>query len=239
MKSSEKLYKRFSISSQNQTENNIPVCTELFHVYEDAAKAATQLLGQCREYKSLDGHALTYIRNRIKQNSSKNREKAEATFFDNFLVLISLNTVASSKEPPVSEQELKAVKRQLETFVNGGMLIAKSKLQSKVQSAISVLNASPGKKDRISILGIPTTNRGDILLRSAESYLVNIHQNNRSCRLHIIDDSDESVQTGNNRKAVKKLCKQYETDLLWIDKLDRAELAHKIAIMSSAPKELM
>src|SRR5699024_5138036 len=101
MKSSEKLYKRFSISSQNQTENNIPVCTELFHVNEDAAKAATQLLGQRREYKSLAGHALTHIRNRIKQNSSKNREKAEDTFVDNCLVLIAFNTVASSNELPV------------------------------------------------------------------------------------------------------------------------------------------
>lgn len=120
MNSPKKLYRQFNTDSQNQDEKNIPVCTELFHVYEEATGTANQLLSQCREYKSLEDHALAYIRSRQKQHNSTNGEKTEATFFDNFLALISFNRTPSSKKSPIPDQEFNAVKRQLETFVNGG-----------------------------------------------------------------------------------------------------------------------
>lgn len=238
MNSPKKLYRQFNTDSQNQDEKNIPVCTELFHVYEEATGTANQLLSQCREYKSLEDHALAYIRSRQKQHNSTNGEKTEATFFDNFLALISFNRTPSSKKSPIPDQEFNAVKRQLETFVNGGMLIAKSELQLKIQTAVSDLYASPRIRSQISILSIPTANHGAILVRYVESHLAHFQQSNRSCRLHIVDDSDESIQPGKNRKAVRKLCKQYEADLLWIDKSYRAKLAHKIAELSTIPKEV-
>ncbi|MDR8393090.1 hypothetical protein NC796_18180 [Aliifodinibius sp. S!AR15-10] len=231
MRREDNKYRRFYTESDISSNNSIPVSTDLFHLYSDANKAAEELLASCKQFRSLAQHARRFVAAR---QNGQNPESPSGLK----QLLGSIAPVWLTPQQDLPERNLQIVQQQLELFVQSGNLITSNELSAKVTSCVSALDVADESTPGIQVLGIPTCNRNQMLVRCVESYLSNPVNGSGISHLHIVDDSDQTDPDNQNRQAINKLCRRHETNLLWIDRSYRTRFAEQLSKAGDIPEDV-
>lgn len=204
---------------------------DLFRVYH---RETAEILAGCQDFRTLEEHTHRYLwkkqRHHLQQNTSSLVQKL-TTF------LTSQITV-HHRELLHSDRDVEAVTGLLEGLVEEGFLVSKQEIIENIFKTVTGYSTSVDLTRNIHVLGIPTRNRRELLARCVQSYLENIHRFNRSCSLHIADDSDERDESEKSRREIYRISKHFGTDIIWADLSYRSSFADAIAGESGVPETI-
>jgi hypothetical protein len=204
---------------------------DLFQVY---STNDVHLLSHCKEFRSLESHAKAFIYKRQAQVLSQPSRFSVG----NLQKYLRVKLLEAGIDLPVSNSQIRKVQQQLEQFARDGFLVSGTEHRNSVLKAISSFNSATESRTTIQNIGIPTRNRGDLLIHCIKALLEQTQLNNRICTLHIIDDSESHTNSDRHRGIVKQLCKNNNSDLFWTDRQHRYSLVRRIAKNNEAPPDI-
>lgn len=193
---------------------------------------AVQALISCTDFKTLDEHTQAYLLKRQTQIVIRQTH----SLIQKCIKILTSKLIEFGIEVPILKQEFQTVKKQLNTFVKNGILVAQDDVFISVITTVSDYKIKSGTSERIQIMGIPTRNRKELLTRCIHSYLENFKQNNRECSFYIADDSDYDVPE--SRRVTEELCERFGVNILWADRMYRQTFANSITKISEVPETI-
>jgi hypothetical protein len=204
---------------------------DLFQVY---STNDVHLLSHCKEFRSLESHAKAFIYKRQAQVLSQPSRFSVG----NLQKYLRVKLLEAGLDFPISNSQIRKVQQQLEQFARDGFLVSGTELRNSVLKAVSSFNISIEGRTTIQNIGIPTRNRGELLIHCIKALLEQTQLNNRTCTLHIIYDSESHTNSDRHRGIVKQLCKNNKSDLFWMDRQHRYSLVRRIAKNSETPPDI-
>jgi hypothetical protein len=110
-------------------------------------------------------------------------------------------------------------------------LLEKGVLQTRQGFAQSLSEAlgTPTPAPKITVFGIPTANRPEMLKRALDSYLPHFRARNRVVRVLVSDDSRDETVAEKNRAVAKEAGQQHDFKVEYLGQAERRELVEKFA----------
>lgn len=131
-----------------------------------------------------------------------------------------------------------AVRRQLEAFARDGFLVAEPQLFIRVKERAASLAATPAEPRQVSILGIPTRDRPELLARALGSYAANLREYGRDVQVVVVDDSRQPDSRAANCAAALRVKKEFGIEVTVVDREWRGRYAQRLAAESGVALEV-
>jgi len=128
---------------------------------------------------------------------------------------------------------LDVIRDELRSYVADGLFISESELLSEKSSGSNVVRSND-----ISSIGIPTRNRPELLLRATKSYLENLQQHQRRCRLVIADGSDEDEARRETENRLSALPPDQKSSVYYAGLLQKQRYA-ELLVSAGIPQEVV
>lgn len=205
------------------------------NLYKVYPEGQVQTLMSCKEFRTLEDHAHHFVQEQ-KEKRFLRPQRNRSSISKLFRIFTS-KLAEEGKKLPVSDREKEQVLHQLVRFREDGFLVSEKDIHNKVLEAISFNGQNNDAPAKISIFGVPTKNRPELLVRCVKSFLENPGSTERGIKLHIVDDSDTPART--SRQTISDMCKNHHMHLAWVDKKYRADFARKIARAANVPIKIV
>ena len=146
---------------------------------------------------------------------------------------------AAGAQAPVTREAVLSVRRQLEGFVRDGFLVAEEALFVRVAGPARPSVATASEPARVSVLGIPTRDRPELLARALGSYAANLREHGRDVQVIVVDDSRQPASAAANRAAAMRVQREFGISVTLVDREWRERYAQRIAADSGVPPDMV
>ncbi|MEX2641334.1 MAG: hypothetical protein WD266_11640 [Balneolales bacterium] len=208
--SSQNQYRIFGVSGNPLENNRVMVESNRSGQSRVLSASDWQLLLSCQNFATLTMHTVRY-----QQKLKSDRLHSQNGFLENVFKRNKKSNVLLSL---------------MKDFVEAGFLVSASELNEEI-SDIS-MNSHPSithEHEKISVVGIPTCGRPEMLKRCLSSYIQNFRQNQRVPDIFIIDDSKQRLYQQKNQSVVKNISKLYAGNIFYMDRQQRLLFANIVA----------
>lgn len=197
------------------------------------------ILFRCDRFRTLDEHAYraaqAETRRALQAGSGKGHSRVRGIAARFMTRLIA----ASGAQVPVRREAVLAVRRQLEAFVRDGYLVAEAELFIRVRERSPTPVAATAKPAPVSVLGIPTRDRPELLARALESYAGNLREYGRNVQVIVADDSRKPGSGDANRAVARHVEKEFGIEITVVDHEWRARYAQRLADETGIPLDVV
>ncbi|MEX2601472.1 MAG: hypothetical protein WD355_07485 [Balneolaceae bacterium] len=135
---------------------------------------------------------------------------------------------------PSTSRQVALLIKELEQFVRLGFLVARSEIQEEIVRAAQNHtgfnpNIEAGQGEEISVMGIPTCDRPDMLKRCLKSFLKNFMLHRHQPDILILDDSRSEDARAKNRDVLRELEQSYSGRIRSMDRSQRRQFARSLS----------
>ncbi|MDR8393817.1 hypothetical protein NC796_21875 [Aliifodinibius sp. S!AR15-10] len=223
----------FGVKTIPLENGKILIHSNLTNKSKTLTSSELQMILSCKIFNTLEKHAQKYY-----QTYKQIQLKSYKTLLGKFFRYLQEYANQENLELPIRNKETEQIRQKLQEWAEEGFLVSQQELRDKVIEIASGVEPRKDFQKSIRFLGIPTKNRRELLTRCVRSYLKNISKHDRSPVLHIVDDSDDESYVDRSRQTIAKICKEYQTELLWIDRELRHKLAAEMTKTTETPKDI-
>lgn len=232
-------YKCFDINMTSVGSNRVLVYSRRSGKSQILPPSATQLLLACDKFDTLQNHAAAYCRKKNWDKLIKMAAGKTGSIISKLFSPLIRFAIKEGVEIPLREKEVEAVKQQLWTNLQDGLLVSETDIRREIVEIAQRNDRSTSTSITITTVGIPTRNRAEILERAIASFMENSQRYGRQIDFVIVDDSEAHDVQQKNWDVLKKIKSQFGGDIYYAARRERVEYAKTLARESQVPLEVV
>lgn len=230
-------YRAFDISVTPLQQNTSLVCSYSSRSSALLSQEVVRLLLSCRQFDTLEGHALSFYRAMARNwaLSARHTESIRVRLVDWILRAL----FERGPEVPLLAKDVRVLHRQLSECVSFGLLTSEEDLLAKVYQLIHNSKPSETSRPYVSTVGILTCDRTASLDHCLTSYIENGILHERLTSFIVVDDSRNAGVCIENRQLVQALADRKLVDLFYADRQRRRAFALELSESESIPLNVL